>query len=329
MSIKTYVWSLLIPQIVLLLFSPLLRNKPIFRWYYTRVFHPVFVDVNTFRWKFRTIPIFYLSVYIYCTALYFRDVEGLVRPRLYVLERWVIIPTIIAAPICAGFLTLTKRPTTSRNWHSSEPYDNLIFHAGMSCRTCKLPKYARSKHCAICNQCTQLSDHHCIWANNCIGLGNYQFFYGFLVSNVFLTTYGFLRLLTLRGLNRHRSLLVLSILLGCFAVILMVFTYFQLVLVRDGMTTSEESKWLVVHDMLSQGRLVIDQTGRYFYRIEDETQMGHSAGVKNYAFYSTNPYDDKLYRVPFYEVVRGVNEITNIYDKGTFWLNLRSRIHSE
>ncbi|SCU86165.1 LANO_0C06964g1_1 [Lachancea nothofagi CBS 11611] len=322
---SVYVWCFIIPQLVFLLFSPLLRSKPIFRWYYRAVFHPIFVDVNRFRWKFRTIPVFYLSVFLYCSALFFKDIERPIRSELYFLERWIVIPLAIVTPLLLGVLTMAIRPLTSRDCQATEPFDNLIFHPGLTCQTCKLPKYARSKHCAICNQCTLMADHHCVWANNCIGLGNYQYFYLFLVANVFVTSYGFLRLLLLKGSFRSRSVLVLSILLGCFSVILVIFTYFQVALVRDGMTSSEESKWLVVHDMLNQGNLVVDQAGKYYYKVErddPETLLY----PKRFDYYSTNAYDDRVYNVQSPMTVQDARQLTNIYDRDGFWANLSARI---
>ena len=38
----------------------------------------------------------------------------------------------------------------------------------------------RSKHCVICDKCTDYFDHHCYWVNNCIGGNNYSTFIFFL-----------------------------------------------------------------------------------------------------------------------------------------------------
>ncbi|CEP63243.1 palmitoyltransferase SWF1 LALA0_S07e05710g [Lachancea lanzarotensis] len=319
---KVIVWTVVLAQLILLLFSPLLKTRPVFRWYYNKVFHPVFEDVDRLRWKLAVVPALYLGVYGYCTVLFYQDVEPLVRGRLTLIERWVVIPAVLVTPLITGILTMAVKPMTSRDALTTKgsqwlpAYDNLIFHEGLECRTCKLPKYARSKHCAICNQCTLVADHHCIWANNCIGAGNYQYFYGFLVANVCLTSYGCVRLVWLRHSGDSRSLVVLCSLLGCFALILAVFTYFQLALVQAGMTTGEESKWLVVHDMLREGKLVIDGSDRYFYRVGGENGS-------QYEFYSTNVYDGSTYSVRDYRVVRSPGEITNIYDRGGIWSNLK------
>lgn len=50
------------------------------------------------------------------------------------------------------------------------------------CPECKLIRTARSRHCAICNQCVERFDHHCPWINNCVGIKNHNTFMIFLFS---------------------------------------------------------------------------------------------------------------------------------------------------
>ena len=50
------------------------------------------------------------------------------------------------------------------------------------CPECEVIRSARSRHCAICNQCVERFDHHCPWINNCVGIKNHNYFLLFLLS---------------------------------------------------------------------------------------------------------------------------------------------------
>ncbi|KAG9160006.1 hypothetical protein Leryth_005751 [Lithospermum erythrorhizon] len=69
------------------------------------------------------------------------------------------------------------------------PYDDIIF-SEKECKTCKIPKPARSKHCSICDCCVARFDHHCGWMNNCIGETNTRYFMSFLFWHFLLCIYG-------------------------------------------------------------------------------------------------------------------------------------------
>ena len=201
-------------------------------------------------------------------------------------------------------------------------YDNIIYYPDTVCRTCRVAKPARSKHCTICNKCVLIQDHHCIWANNCIGLGNYIYFYSFLIDNTLALSYGFVRLffLTIAGdVELPRAALTLSILLGVFAIILAVFTYIELSIVAEGMTTNEQDKWYMVQNFMRDGNLVRDSRGNYYFMEPNQDGV-----IKNTSrFFSTNSYDHTAYNLTDFTVVTDASEIPNIYDKGSFWENLK------
>lgn len=69
------------------------------------------------------------------------------------------------------------------------------------CRTCRIYRPPRSKHCPVCDNCVEKFDHHCPWVGNCIGRRNYVFFQtfihtafililtGYVLSYIFFTLY--------------------------------------------------------------------------------------------------------------------------------------------
>lgn len=72
----------------------------------------------------------------------------------------------------------------------SEKYDEIMYTSGNQCKTCKIIKPARSKHCKFCDKCIERFDHHCVWINNCVGVKNHKWFLAFLCSHILITFYG-------------------------------------------------------------------------------------------------------------------------------------------
>lgn len=92
---------------------------------------------------------------------------------------------VFTAACCSDPGTITA---SSLHRYSRVPYDGALYTPKM-CRTCMLPRPARSKHCVICNKCVGRFDHHCPWLNTCVGENNYRFFLSFLLYHALLCFY--------------------------------------------------------------------------------------------------------------------------------------------
>ncbi|KAL6945312.1 hypothetical protein ACO0QE_002762 [Hanseniaspora vineae] len=304
--------------------------------------------------KYYFVPIFYLFLYNYLAfyLFYYKLSQALVKIGLVgIIESQVVVPLLLLIPLISGVLCfwysakmfsiransyqqLDESVTESFSW----PYDDLIFFSTNNiCSTCEKIKPPRSKHCSICNVCVPFQDHHCIWFNCCISGTNYKWFYVFLVSNWFILAYGALRLTYIQyGQTKvaipqyyRNSVLTLIILCFCFMILLSWFLYTQWELVKEGMTTNECDKWYTVHELI-EDKLLIKSTksGKYYERYNNAKINSSNNNTKDAYGISLNPNDNKIYNLEnMFEIVQSPYEITNIYDKGSFWENFKERMN--
>ncbi|CAL8248216.1 unnamed protein product [Lota lota] len=102
------------------------------------------------------------------------------------------------------------------------------------CFTCKMFRPPRTSHCSLCDNCVERFDHHCPWVGNCVGRRNYRFFYSFIISLSFLTSFIFGCVIT------HLTLQLVICFFSIWSV--MGLSGFHTYLVASNLTTNEDIK---------------------------------------------------------------------------------------
>ncbi|PHH87426.1 hypothetical protein CDD83_8895 [Cordyceps sp. RAO-2017] len=137
-----------------------------------------------------TVVVFFLAILTVAQYLFLPEAWPLMGPSTkFVVTVAVLMPYLFLWLACSsdpGYIT----PDNHAYHMSLYPYDHALFHPGNECRTCRLLKPARSKHCSICKRCVARADHHCVFINSCVGYGNHHWFLLLLFSTAALTTYG-------------------------------------------------------------------------------------------------------------------------------------------
>ncbi|TVY56328.1 Palmitoyltransferase SWF1 [Lachnellula cervina] len=136
-----------------------------------------------------TVMIFFLLLLAVSEVLIIPPIWSLLT-----LQRKFTSVTLLSLPYLFLYLSANGDPGyITPEDHSRQmtlyPYDFTIFYPGQKCKTCKLLKPARSKHCSICKHCISKMDHHCIFINNCVGHGNQHWFLLLLLTTAIIITY--------------------------------------------------------------------------------------------------------------------------------------------
>uniref|UniRef100_A0A3Q1EB49 Palmitoyltransferase n=1 Tax=Acanthochromis polyacanthus TaxID=80966 RepID=A0A3Q1EB49_9TELE len=114
------------------------------------------------------------------------------------------------------------------------------------CFTCKMFRPPRTSHCSLCDNCVERFDHHCPWVGNCVGKRNYRYFYSFIISLSFLTSFIFGCVITHITLRKYCTSNALNdcMLVICFFSIwsILGLSGFHTYLVASNLTTNEDIK---------------------------------------------------------------------------------------
>ncbi|EMC99443.1 hypothetical protein BAUCODRAFT_64138 [Baudoinia panamericana UAMH 10762] len=276
------------------------------------------------------------------------------------------IPLLLGLPYYFTYLcaTHTSHYITTLNLNyrlQGYPFDHILYHPGPQCRTCALPKPARSKHCSLCGHCVAKCDHHCPWVNNCLGRGNYRYFLALLLSLGLLQLYGaylsYYLLYPYFLAHRNRNVLFkrgywselgeamayaihrgglpiagVGLLAASTAAMPLALLGYHCYLIWAGMTTNESQKWADWRDDMGEGcvfkasRKALKAHNRARRGSEDD-EDGDAVGAVRWPVESdqvvvrTNDGEPPVGQEGLWTRVWSLGDVENVYDLGG-WDNL-------
>lgn len=127
------------------------------------------------------------------------------------------------------------------------------------CARCAIFQPPGCQHCPICNCCVRGYDHHCPWLATCVGIRNYRFFVGFVVSNVSMVILAIAVSIADLATRDNTSEAVGTIILLVYAILCSVFSFsvccFHIFLLCIGKTTHEVATSIEPFSLTATGRL--------------------------------------------------------------------------
>lgn len=166
-----------------------------------------------------TLQLFYLSLiafgyYLAVDSMYLQISKYAAQPRASGFHWWSIhfyfAPLVVDLALITFLIVSFSDPgaLNSENverYIAEYPCDGVLYHEIKICRTCKIRRPPRSKHCKYCGYCVGRYDHHCGWVNTCIGERNLKYFILFLIVNSSVCIYGFVLVASLLRLDLIES----------------------------------------------------------------------------------------------------------------------------
>ncbi|ODV87329.1 hypothetical protein CANARDRAFT_189297, partial [[Candida] arabinofermentans NRRL YB-2248] len=312
------------------------------------------------------VPLFYLVIFSKCIEYFFKTSFSSLNKysRVNWFQLWIIIVPSIALNYVSFLMATFADPGSLRKLSANPEQlerlrrsnifksDGVIFFDDVDCKTCNLPKMARSKHCSSCENCALMFDHHCVWLNNDVGYYNYRYFIMFLVSTIWIFVYG--GYLNYQALNLYLTneklpdyiasvsyikqiwLLItkstveneVAGILLCLCVLLcpllIMFLYEHVHNMYMGVTTNETAKWEYINHLVVGGylyKLYTPDNRVNYIVLDDETDPNHTRFVR---------LEDEVTVVNITPAcklikVRDWQDLYNVYDKG-FINNVKERL---